>query len=116
MRMIRRALVVGMFLGATSGFASQLGQYISLAQGQDYNLTNLFNGSESLVSNVDVPIMFFWASGVGLPLGPINAKLNFSATTHSAATTDGSGNISEQNWTGSFSILTLSNQNLLSGV
>jgi hypothetical protein len=114
MRMIRRTLVVGIFLTATSGFASQLAQYISVAQGQDYILTNL-GTSETLVSNVDVPIMFFWAAGLGLPAGPINAKLNFSATTTTHATTDGSGNISEQSWSGTFSILSLTNQNLLSG-
>jgi len=50
-----------------------------------------------------------------LPAGMITAKLNFSATSNTPATVDGSGNILEQSWSGTFSILNLANQNLLSG-
>jgi len=111
---LKKLLLIGL-LGLSSAFGSQLAQYISLSQGQDYTLTNVGGTSESLVSGADIPILFFWAAGTGLQQGPIAARLNFSATSSTAATVDGSGNILEQNWSGSFSILSLSNQNLLSG-
>lgn len=111
---MKKLLLVGL-LGLSSAFASQLAQYISLSQGQDYTISNVGGTKETLVSNVDVPILFFWAAGTGLQPGPIAAKLNFSASSTTGATLDASNNILEQNWSGSFSILSLTNQNLLSG-
>jgi len=111
---LKKILLLGL-LGLSSAFGSQIAQYVSLSQGQDYALTNVGGTSESLVSGVDIPIGFFWAGGLGLPAGMITAKLNFSATSNTPATVDGSGNVSEQSWSGTFSILDAANKNLLSG-
>jgi PEP-CTERM motif len=112
MRTIRRVLAVALFLSVTSGFASQLAQYLSISQGQDYVLTN-GAGSETLVGT-NIQVFFLWAAGTGIGGGIIPATLNFSASSSTAGTSV-SGNISEINWSGTFSIIAGGGQNLLSG-
>jgi hypothetical protein len=101
-------------LSGIAAHANQIAQYVSLAQGQDFLLTNTAN-VETLTATA-IPVNFFWASALGLGTAPISATLTFNATTSASANTDASGNIMEGGWSGNFSFTQNgTGTNLLSG-
>jgi len=84
-----------------SAHADQIAQYVSVAQGQDFILTNAAN-LESLQASA-IPIAFYWATSVNQGSAPISALLNLQATSSSDAT-NSNNDVAESGFSGSFDI------------
>jgi hypothetical protein len=80
---------------------------------RDFVLTNA-SSMETLTATA-IPVNFFWASGLGLPTGPIAATLNFTASSTTTATTDAAGDIAEGGWSGNFSFVSATSGAVLLG-
>lgn len=97
-----KLLATAVLIVGASAHADEIAQYVSVAQGQDFILTNANNLASLSVTGI--PVAFYWATSVNQGTAPISALLSLHATSSSNASLNSNNDVTESGFSGSFDI------------